>query len=98
MFYTCLESDTPTLRDLNNYVTRKYAYKWKDVGVELGIKLYELNRIEKDNPKDSRTCFQEMLHYWLKSSSHATWKMLEDALTNAIKQECIIDEINGKEL
>ena len=36
------------MRDLNRYVTRKYANDWYDIGIELGLELCE-HIIEKDN-------------------------------------------------
>ena len=70
------------MRDLNRYVTRKYAIDWYDIGIELGLEL-DVNIIEKDNPQQSVTCFQRTLDKWLKlSTDDATWRTLEVALTN----------------
>ena len=71
------------MRDLNRYVTRKYATEWYNIGIELGLELDVLDIIQKDNPQQSITCFQKTLAIWLQlNTDDATWRMLEVALTN----------------
>ena len=81
------------MRDLNRYVTKKYAADWKDIGIELGLESDVLKIIEKDN-RQLVDCFRETLHKWIKLfPTSATWKNLEIALTNVRRQECGLDPV-----
>ena len=82
------------MRDLNRYVTKKYAAYWRDIGIELGLESDALNIIEKDNPQQSVACFQSTLDMWLKLIPNATWKKLEVALTNVRRQQCGLDPVS----
>ena len=88
------EDDTPTMRDLNRYVVRKFAADWKNVGIELGLQLDTLKIIAKNNLQQTEDCFQEVLDKWLKISPNATWKTLEVALTNVIRQQFDLDPVD----
>ena len=90
---TCIEDDIPTMRDLNRYVIQKFAADWKDVGIELGLNLDVLNIVE-ENYRKVESCFQETLHKWLKSTPNATWKMLEVALTNVVRQQLSLNPVD----
>ncbi|XP_065900184.1 NACHT, LRR and PYD domains-containing protein 3-like [Dysidea avara] len=80
------KDDTPTMRDLNRYVTNIYAADWKDIGIELGLELHTLRIIAKDYPQQAVDCFQDVLYHWLKSTHNPTWKILEVAITNVNRQ------------
>ena len=87
------------MKELNRYVTRKYATDWYDIGIELGLEL-DINITEKDNPQQSVTCFQKTLGKWL-NTDDATWKELEVALTNVNRAKLgldPVDDVFGKEL
>ena len=82
------------MKNLNRYVTRKYAPDWYDIGIELGLEL-DVNIIEKDNPQKSVTCFQKTLDEWLKSTAdNGTWRRLEVALTNVNRAKLGLNPIN----
>ena len=86
------------MKELNRYVTRRYAPDWYDIGIELGLEL-DVNITEKDNPQQSVTCFQKTLGKWLKTDG-ATWKELELALTNVNRAKLgldPVDDVYGKE-
>jgi len=83
------------MKDLNRYVTRKYANDWKDVGIELGLDLDVLKIIEKDNPQQSVACLRETLDKWLKlSTDDATWKTLEVTLNNVNRANLGLDPVD----
>ena len=42
-----IENERPKMRDLNRYVTKKYASDWEDIGVELGLELDALRLLEE---------------------------------------------------
>ena len=72
------------MKNLNRYVTTRYATDWYDIGLELDLELDVLEIIKKDNPQQSVTCFRKTLDKWLKlNGDNATWKALEVAITNA---------------
>ena len=70
------------MKDLYRYVIKTYAPDWKAIGLELNLKTPILNIIEKDNPLNCTACFENTLDTWLKSTPHATWRLLEVAITN----------------
>ncbi|XP_065901376.1 uncharacterized protein [Dysidea avara] len=86
--------DTPTMWDLNRYVTRKHATMWRDVGLELKLEHSVLKGIEKDNPQDTTNCFKEVLDKWLRLTPSATWKELEIALTNVNRMQLVLDPVD----
>ena len=83
------------MRDLNRYVTRKYASDWEDIGIELGLDLDVLKIIARDNPLQSVACLRETLDKWLKlNTDDATWKTLEVALTNVNRTKLGLDPVD----
>ena len=94
MYLSPIENDTPTMRDLNRYVIKKHANSWKDIGLELGLDLELLNRIEKDHPLQSVTCLQIVLDKWLKLNKNTTWKSLEVTLTNVTRVDLGLDPVD----
>ena len=97
MFST--ETEKPTMKDLNRYVTRKYASDWLEIGIELGLDLDVLNIIESDNPLKCVACLRNTLDKWLKFYTDATWKTLEIAITNVNRSKLgmnPVDDIYGK--
>ena len=94
-FLLFIESTRPTMRDLNRYVTRRYAPDWYDIGIELGLDLDVLDIIEKDHSQRSVTCFQKTLDEWLKlNTDDATWRTLEVALTNVNRAKRGLDPVD----
>ena len=90
------------MKELNRYVTKKYATDWCDVGIELDLELELLDIIKKDNPQQSVTCFQKTLDKWLKlNGDDATWKTLEVALTNVNRANLKlgpVDDVYSKDI
>ena len=90
------------MKDLNRYVTRKYATDWYDIGIELGLELDVLDIIEKDHFQKCVTCFQKTLDKWSKlSTDDTTWKTLEVALTNVNRAKLglnPVDDVYGKDV
>ena len=87
------------MKDLNRYVTRKYASDWLDIGIELELDLDVLNIIESDNPQKCVACLRNTLDKWLKLNTDATWKTLEIAITNVNRSKLgmnPVDDVYGK--
>ena len=83
------------MRDLNRYVTKKYATDWEDIGIELGLKLDVLKIIANDNPLKSVACLRNTLDKWLQlDTDNATWKTLEIAITNVNRSKLGLNPVN----
>ena len=55
--------------------------KWSNLGLELGIKIADLEVIEKNNRSDVDTCFKKMLLMWLRMvNPFPSWEGLVSAL------------------
>jgi len=87
------EEETPTMKDLNRYVTNMYAADWKDIGLELEFKSECLEIISKNNQQECVACFKSTLDSWLKSTPHATWRTLEVAITNVKRSKLGLDPV-----
>ena len=93
MFLT--ENKRPTMKDLNRYVTRKFANDWENIAIELGLDLDMLKITERDHPPESVACLRKTLDKWIKSSADdVTWKALEVALTNVKRAKFGLDPID----
>ena len=90
----CVENKVPTMKDINRYVKRKHAADWKDIGIELDLSLSALDIIERDHPLRSEESFIAMINLWIQSTSDATWKALEVALTNINRQKLDLDPVD----
>ena len=88
------------MRDINRYVTRKHAFDWKEIGIELGLKIDVLDVIEEDHPFKSEVCFKDMITTWIESAAiNVTWKVLEVALTNVKRKKmglASVDDVYDK--
>lgn len=89
------ETKKPTMKDLNRYVTKKYANEWQDIGIELGLCLDTLKVIEKDNFYQCGSCLRETLDKWLKLNNCATWNTLEVAITNVRRAALGLDPVSN---
>ena len=90
------------MRDLNRYVTMKYATDWYNIGIELRLELDVLDITENDHSQKCVICFQKTLDKWLKlNTDGATWKTLEVALTNVNRAKLgldPVDDVYGKDV
>ena len=59
---------------------------WKDVGLELGVEEYELDRIDRDCRGLTNDCKREMFHYWLEDDLQASWEKVGGAVKRARKR------------
>ena len=83
------------MRDLNRYVTSKYAADWYDIGIELGLEIHVLKYIERDHPSQNATCFQKTLEKWLTSNKDSsTWSALEIAITNVNRAQLGLNPVD----
>ena len=90
------------MKDLNRYVTTKYATNWYNIGIELDVDVCVLKIIKQNNHDKTEACFQETLDKWLKlNTDDATWRTLEVALTNVNRAKLElnpVDSVYGKDV
>lgn len=61
------------------------AHKWKDIGLQIGMKMNDLKEIENDYHK-TKERLQEMLNRWLCNSTNnpvENWRTICNALLNS---------------
>lgn len=71
-----------------------HAINWYDVGANLGLESDLLDSIGEDNRQQHMQCFEDTLHFWLRTDDAPTWKALEIALTNANRAKVGLDQID----
>ena len=86
------------MRDINRYVTRKYATDWKDIGLELGLSFGALSDIADHHRSNGRQIFEDMIWGWIEKKWTFTWKTLEILLTNVNRRKLdldLVDDVYG---
>ena len=77
-----------TIKDLGT--VRKDTFeacsKWYDVGLDLGVPVYELDQIQDEHGK-TKDCHRAMLKCWLKAGENTTWAALIEVLRSDIVRE-----------
>ena len=79
----CTGDDTPNIRDLRSNFVRQHAAQWERLGLELGLKNYDITIISKNNaynPSRVEDCCIAVLEQWLKEMPSPTWSKLDDAV------------------
>ena len=83
-----MPDERPKLPELFRKIVPKYAARWKDLGVQLGIPIYHLDAIEEDNANRqsfTQQCCKAMLRKWMESTPDPTWNILQKAI------DCLCD-------
>lgn len=65
---------------LHRQITPRYALKWKEIGILLGVASEKLDIIEHDNFYRTEPCCIEMLTWWLRVDSTASWNKWHDVI------------------
>lgn len=60
--------------------------QWEQLGINLGIKQYKLNEIERSKRGDVPLCKIALIDLWQRTDIHANWEKLAEAL-------CGIDDL-----
>ena len=81
------------MKDLYRYVINTYADLWEPIGIELDLKHTTLKIISKDH-QDCITCFKRTLDEWLNSTTDASWRTLEVAITNVNRSRLGLKPVN----
>jgi len=82
------------MSDLNRHVVPKYAVYWYEIGIELRLKLHELDKIAEKNSQDCVSCLRKVLMWWLAVTDNPTWKILEVALANIRRLQLCLDPVD----
>lgn len=80
----------PLLKDLYEYITPRYATKWRLIGTLLGLSAEEIDIIENDNVYKVVQCCNSMLKRWLEVDTAASWEKIFAAIESPA--------MNGKQL
>lgn len=84
VLYTSISTMALTLKQVRNFLYL-VRLKWYDIGLELEIKIEDLDEIKAVNHNDPSKCLTEMIKVWL--TLEPTWEALADALqAKAIKE------------
>ena len=68
------------MRELSRHFVQQQAAQWETLGLELGLKDYDIAIIAKDHPNDAATGCRVMLQKWLDTDLLASWNKLNDAV------------------
>ena len=72
------------LRNILNVPAVVRTNDWKEVGLELGIEKYVLDRIDRDCRGLINDCKREMFDYWLRNDLiHKSWEKVSRAVNTA---------------
>lgn len=91
MFKALLSSTASSplqLKDIHLLEVRE----WYDLGLQLGVSEYDLDTIEKNNPRDNGGCKRNMFSKWLQVDTNANVRKLEQACRK-IGETKIADEL-----
>ena len=69
---------------MNRLFIKKYAIKWRNIGLELNIASEALEIVNVDYPKVQERC-QAMLKEWLQTDLESSWEKLLYAVEAADK-------------
>lgn len=67
---------TPSLKDLYEQITPRYAADWNVIGVLLDLPREELKAIELKSPNNVTRCCNFMLEKWLETGTATSWRHL----------------------
>ena len=67
-------------------------HKWFILGIELNLQMEKLTEI-KQSHSDPGSCYAEMMHAWIHSSSNPTWQILTRYLIRPLELEGLATEL-----
>lgn len=68
------------LRNILNAPAVVRINNWKDLGLELRVEEYELERIDRECRGIIKECKREMFNHWLKNNPHPSWVAVRRAV------------------
>ena len=95
-----MKTDHLTVDDLKDVRTAIWDARsgWKDIGIELGLKITHLDAIEENNHGNAEKCFTKMLTVWLKRvNPPPTWSAMVEALKGrTVDFEDLAEQVENK--
>ena len=73
IFSSTIVNTTPSLKDLYQHITPRYAADWFEIGILLGLSRGGLRTIEAGHPKNIKWCCNQMWNRWLQVNPNASW-------------------------
>jgi len=58
----------------------KTVTNWYDLGLQLGVPVYELDEIQSNYPRDNSRCKSVMLSFWFNNAEERSWDAIAYAL------------------
>ena len=99
IFFRFSGNDRPIIKDLDNYVVKDVADRWRYLGIQLldPFSGNDLNIIEKNHPLNVVGCCHSMFQKWLETKPDATWNQLLLALKSpCVELNHLADQIEQK--
>lgn len=74
--------DEPLFYDLTNEVAARTPNKWRKVGIELGVKEYDLNSLDSQSLGDPIRCFIGVFSMWKngRATKEFKWNTITEVL------------------
>ena len=75
---------------LKDLVKLPVAAEWKQLGIQLGVPMHRLRRIQANNssyPDSTQECLTDMFDWWLNNGRDKTYERLARALNTIGKRE-----------
>ena len=82
------------LRDIQNEL--EDVTDWYQLGVQLGIKTANLDRIELNNPRNAQQCKTKVLDFWLQNAPECSWMKLAEAVEAMGEYAVLAEELRKK--
>ena len=84
---------SPTHLDLMNHIAVNVPTKWRDIGLQLGLRVTDLDVIEARHFSDYKRCFSAVFNLWENQlTSPYSWSTILLALTSPLVGECRLAE------
>ena len=82
--------ERPKLKDVYHLVSRTWAPRWRELGIELGLDHHMIEIIECNHRNDCETCCNKLFIKWLDTNCGATWEMLINAMDGLSDGKCCL--------
>ena len=85
----------PSLPDLSNFVAARIPNKWKDLGIQLGLRVSELDAIYDRRNRVPTHCYMDVFDSWERGTVPYTWAtLLEKLSTQSMNERSLAIEIS----
>ena len=71
-----------------NHIAVNIPTKWRDIGLQLGLRVADLDAIEARHSSDYKRCFSAVFNLWEQQlTSPYMWSTILEALTSPLLEE-----------